>query len=469
MNAKINPFFFRRLPKSDGVVISNQLGSWKLLPDVNSVENLISGAELTEDAADLATSGFVAYEKAVGGEIYARAAESFLTRKYRNALGPPSLIMVVPTLRCDHRCSYCQVSRANINAAEKDITLNPADTAAFIDQVAAPLFKLEFQGGEPLLRLGWIASLTRELRKRRGKSFQVVICTALGPDISSEFIDWCLENDAQVSTSFDGFTDVHSSIRLHPTNAQTGVTILEKIQSLRDAGLPVSLVSTLTKKTIERGAVDYVKACVDAGVQRIYSRPLSEYGYAATTKSTLGYSTQQYLEFFNNLLDEQIARYGSNHPFSDDSISGLLERIYRPQSSNDVDSMSPAGYALSTCVINYDGLIFGSDEARMLFESTKAPSLPIGKLLESEWRPGGFNLHQQLLESSFIETNVHCETCAYQPFCGLDPVETMREQHGLIGEKPTLSQCQISLGTYDAIFERIKRGVLTEEMVKAWI
>ena len=63
-------------------------------------------------------------------------------------------LIIVPTLRCNLRCSYCQVSRADEKAKGYDWTPEIIDEfLKYVDQHAADNVKIEFQGGEPSLRL----------------------------------------------------------------------------------------------------------------------------------------------------------------------------------------------------------------------------------------------------------------------------------------------------------------------------
>src|SRR5438874_11556838 len=73
-----------------------------------------------------------------------RTKQSFLSKF-------TSLFMFVVTLRCDHSCPYCQVSRQSEDRAAYDMTEAAADRAVeFMFRTPSPTIKVEFQGGEPL-------------------------------------------------------------------------------------------------------------------------------------------------------------------------------------------------------------------------------------------------------------------------------------------------------------------------------
>src|SRR3954469_11461142 len=65
-----------------------------------------------------------------------------------------SYLMLVPTLRCNLSCSYCQVSRAQLNANGFDWTGDILSAAlSLMEKLPSDRIKIEFQGGEPLLRV----------------------------------------------------------------------------------------------------------------------------------------------------------------------------------------------------------------------------------------------------------------------------------------------------------------------------
>ena len=466
---KLHPFFFRKNPENGKIFISNQLGGWSFLRDETDLHTLIAAPSELSDLDRLQAKGFISGSD--GGDLYERAAESKMTHRFSRLREKPSLIMVVPTLRCDHNCRYCQVSRAPLSSSAHDIQLSPQAIADFIAAVAAPKFKLEIQGGEALLALDFIYALVSSLNKLRGEDFEVVLCTALGPSIDDRFIGWCHEEGIRLSVSFDGFVDLHSKFRIHSTKGDSATRFLEQKRKLEDAGLSdnISYVSTLTKEALERGPKDYIDSCLSLGIHRIYSRELSEYGFASSTKSNLGYRIEDYIKFMGSYLDELIAGFNSGEDFFDYTFSLYLTKLLAPDASGHMDALSPAGYATAGFLLNYDGRIFGSDEARMLYESTKNERLTIGKLRNKEFELQENGFHQRLLTESFLETSSICSTCAYLPFCGLDPIATLNQQGDLTGFKKELSQCQLTIGMLDLISDRLDSGALTREMVKSWI
>lgn len=461
-----NPFFFRRLPDSSKVFISNLLGEWNLIAGEQGLESLVEGIPDSRNIDQLIAQGFIntSIDEA---ENFERAAEHVLTKKFHTRLGKPSLIMVVPTLRCDHSCAYCQVSRAPIDSKNHELQTEPLDVAKAIHAIAAPGFKLEFQGGEPLLRIDYIRALVGHLREFRGRSFEVVIATALGPNLSESFLDWAQQETVSFSVSFDGIPSLHSKIRKSRIFDSYERTRNQLVR-LKEAGVDVGYVATLTKETIGHEPEDFIGECLSLGIDRIYSRPVQPYGFAGQTIANLGCPEDELFDFMERYFDAIIRLNREGVDFFDSGFGVYLENLFRPDHGRHVDLQSPAGYALSACIFNYDGLVYGSDESRMLVEKTKEKSLTLYDPRSSEGLQN-LNTHASLLANSFSECSPYCEQCAYQPFCGSDPIHHLYTQGDTLGFKPTSIFCRYTTFMYDLMIRKVADKSLSQNMVLKWL
>src|SRR3954470_7190505 len=123
------------------------------------------------------------------------------------------LHIFVVTLRCEHSCRYCQVSRQQTDKTEFDMTPEIANRAlemAF--RTPATSIKIEFQGGEPLLNFPLIRHITsgaKRLAAEFGKTVAFVIATNLAL-LDDQVLAFAAEHDVQFSTSIDGPADLHN-------------------------------------------------------------------------------------------------------------------------------------------------------------------------------------------------------------------------------------------------------------------
>lgn len=93
-----------------------------------------------------------------------------LATKYRTKShldGFTKLHLFVVTLRCDHSCHYCQVSRVSTNRTKYDMSEETASRAIdLMFRCPSPAVKVEFQGGESLLNFDLIRFIVEMVEAR---------------------------------------------------------------------------------------------------------------------------------------------------------------------------------------------------------------------------------------------------------------------------------------------------------------
>src|SRR5262245_1202267 len=105
------PFRFMRLPEfPDRILMTSEVGEHLFLSS-SQFDQLLDGRLTGDIAQDLEARHFIYRDdpslalRLLGAKL--RTRKSFLR-------GGPSLHIFVVTLRCDHACHYCQVSRRNV-------------------------------------------------------------------------------------------------------------------------------------------------------------------------------------------------------------------------------------------------------------------------------------------------------------------------------------------------------------------
>jgi sulfatase maturation enzyme AslB (radical SAM superfamily) len=129
------------------------------------------------------------------------------------------LHIFVVSLRCDHSCPYCQVSRQSEDKAAFDMTKEIADKALeFVFRSPSPAVKIEFQGGEPLLNfeiIKYVVTKAEEINQKQNRDLEFVIATTLSL-ITDEILEFCKEHSIILSSSLDGPEDLHNANRPRP-------------------------------------------------------------------------------------------------------------------------------------------------------------------------------------------------------------------------------------------------------------
>lgn len=464
------PFNFRQIPELDKWLITGPSGVFAFLESRDQLEAVIDGdfEFLTSDQVD----GLIAksiLSVASEREVRSRLLASQMATQLAKAVGKPSLFMIIPSLRCDHDCGYCQVSRVPKDRAGYDLDSERIDDILkVIAAVGSDRIKIEFQGGEPLLAFAFIQQFYERAQQALADvDASYVICTAGGP-LSEAFIDWAKGKKVDFSISLDGPESVH----LHNRPSRyfnTHKTTIGAIEQVRSA-LGFHRVNSLT--TISRHSLVYPKEIVDSyfdlNFPGIFLRPLSPFGFAAATQHRIGYDAAEYMTFYKEALNH-IIELNKERIFIEDTALIHLRRIFQPHSANYIDLQSPAGYVFGALVFNYDGRVFGSDEARMLWQSTQTNELVLGTVSDDPKSLVVGESAKRLLTSSFTWATPGCEDCAYQPYCGSDPLHHLATQGDSVGHKASSFFCQYQMAMFDLLFTLWETDMNARKVFQAWL
>ena len=130
--------------------------------------------------------------------------------RYRRLSEFTALHILVASLRCEHSCPYCQVSRQSSDKAAYDMSWETASLASIRLSGPRPrTSRSSSRGGEPLLNFDLIEEVVRAAQVRNemeGKNLGFVIATNLAL-LDDRVIDFCRVNDVYISTSLDGPAD----------------------------------------------------------------------------------------------------------------------------------------------------------------------------------------------------------------------------------------------------------------------
>jgi len=338
-----------------------------------------------------------------------------------------TLHMVVPTIRCNCRCLYCQVSsRADGTVGTADMS---ADTARKIVRTimegSADSIKVEFQGGEPLLRFDLIKLMIDEfavINCADQKVIQFVVCTNLTL-ITNDMLHFFRKHGVVISTSLDGERTMHDANRPMRGVGSSHDLLMAKLKCCRQI-LGEQSVSALL--TVTRNNLGQLRKVVDEyvrnGFSSIFIRPLNPFGAAIDNGMLDEYSAEDFVAAYLDVLEYilEINRQGSF--FVEEFAALLLQRILTPFPTGFVDLQSPTGATIQCALYNHDGNVYVSDEARMLAE-TGDMTYRMGNVHKHGFEDlFGSYMVRKLVRESCLEITPICTDCAYLPYCGSDPV-----------------------------------------------
>ena len=313
---------------------------------------------------------------------------------------------------------------------------------------------LEFQGGEPLLNFELIRYITEQaqMRAQAGqRNLRVVIATNLAL-LSQEILDYVRDHNIYLSTSLDGPEDLHNANRPRPGNDSYARLIRNLDWARSSLGQDrVSALMTTTRRSLGRHR-EIVDEYVRLGFGSIFLRRLSPYGFAVKTAGSIGYTNEQFLDFYTQALDYIVQLNLRGIYLEEAYAKTLLTKILTPFPVGYVDLQSPAGAGIGVVVYNYDGKVYASDEARMLAEMNDTTFL-LGDVHQHSYREifGGSKLVQMVSESC-VEAMPGCSDCAFQTYCGADPVFNYATQSDLVGVRPGNGFCQTNMTILKNLF-----------------
>jgi uncharacterized protein len=406
-----------------------------------------------------------------------------LATKYRTKrsflAGFTKLHIFVTTLRCEHSCHYCQVSRQSADRVAYDMSEETALRALdLMFRSPAQHLTLEFQGGEPLLNFDLIQFIVPRAKERAaalGKGLDIVIATNLAL-ATDEILYYCRDEGIDLSTSLDGPAFIHNANRPRP-GANSHELTVRNIQRARDI---VGIQHVAALMTTSRLSLDHPREIIDEYVRlnfrAIFLRSISPYGFALRTQAKTGYETERFLDFYRKGLAYIITLNRQGIDISEVYAKLILTKIMTPFPTHFVDLQSPAGAGISVAVYNYDGDVYASDESRMLAEMGDK-RFRLGNVHRDEYHAifGGERL-TRTTEASVVESLPGCAECAFQTYCGADPVFHYATQGDPVGHRPTSDFCRKNmtiirhlfslLATEDADLYRIFFAWLRERSVQ---
>jgi len=123
-----------------------------------------------------------------------------------------------------------------------------------------------------------------------------------------------------------------------------------------------------------------------------------------------------------------------------------------------VDLQSPSGAGISGAVYDYNGDVYPADEARMLAKMGNKKFL-MGNVVNDSYLDifAGKTL-QEIINKACVETLPGCAWCAFQPYCGADPIRNYSEQGDMIGHRPTNDFCKKHKMIFNFLFELIREN-----------
>lgn len=383
----------------------------------------------------------------------------------------PSLHIIVVTLRCNHKCLYCQVSSAGLKDYHLDMQIEMAEKIVdLIFQSPNPFLAIEFQGGEPLFNWPVVKFiidyvLKKNKQEKRDLELRLVSNFTL---LDEERKNYLFKKGVIFCSSLDGPEKLHNKNRIW-AGGNSYQTTVKGLKKLLKEYKKYYIYQPGALTTITKFSFPYWKEIIDEylklGVDSIFLRPLTPLGMAKRSWQRIGYSPDQFLKFYKKSLDyilELNLKKGLR--FREIVATNMVAKILTKQDPNYFELRSPCGAGIGQMLYNYNGDIYTCDEGRMLGEEI----FKIGNVLQDSYK--------NLISHPTVKTmclascldNLPCDHCAYKPYCGLCPILSYAESGNIFPQLANNSRCQINQGIFDYLFQKISENDKIKTILKKW-
>ena len=467
-NYYLMPIRFHRISDEKEVIV-NEVGDFLVYP-VGTFERIvkrqISKESDSEMYADLLANFFIS-EVQISPLIDVLATRYRTKKLFLNYF--TGLHIFVISLRCEHTCNYCQVSRVTQNKDRYDMSFDHIDLGIDIMfRSPNPHVTMEFQGGEALLafdKIKYAVEKAEKIALESGKGLTKVICTNLAI-VTIEILEYCKEHQILISTSLDGPKGVHDKNR-HKPHASSYDLAVKGLELSREilGHDQVSALMTTTKLSLDY-PVEIVDEYYNRGFGGVFLRNISPYGFALRTDNSK-YETDKFLEFYKKALDRILELNFQGVNFTEDLARIFLTKMLSPFNVGFVDLQSPAGLINGVIVFNYDGGVYATDESRMLAEQ-KDYTFKLGTLQNSYEKLFFGEKAQEISDVWANEALAGCSECAFQQYCGADPVHNYATQGSMYGYRPTSDFCRKNMEIIRYLFELMESDIRIRKIFEGW-
>lgn len=443
----ILPFYFKRVSENR-YLISNLLKKFQFV-NKNQLEQLCEN-KITEDLKQILTANkFWIEDKDLDSAVeYYRKINSGLF------FGTTLHIFVV-TLSCNLKCLYCQAEyKSNENTF---MSFETAERAVnFALQSPEKNLYFEFQGGEPLLNFKTIKHIIEYANKNCGNKNIKFSLVTNAQAMTEEILNYFAENKVRITFSVDGIKFIHDKNRPTKDNSSNFEKVtywLKRAQEIYPNKNFIRALPTVTKFTLAH-AKEFIDFYCKLGVEEISIRELSPFGRMSKNKFEIGYTAEEFLKFYRECMNYLIELNLAGKTNLRESFSKMiLQKISGKYTVNYPDLRSPCGAATGQIAYNWNGNIYTCDEGRMLANSGKN-DFQLGNVYKDSYKDClNSKTACAVCNAACLESNFSCESCVYNPVCGICPVYSFFTQNDFVGVPIKQERCEILRGIYEYLIE----------------
>ncbi|MFB6088258.1 MAG: SPASM domain-containing protein, partial [Candidatus Aenigmatarchaeota archaeon] len=196
------------------------------------------------------------------------------------------------------------------------------------------------------------------------------------------------------------------------------------------------------------------------GFENIWLRPMNIIGFAKEQWKEIGYSPEEFFDFYNKTLDYILNE--KNGQITELMATLISLKILGNKDPEMTDMMSPCGAGISQLLYDHKGNIYTCDEGKIFEEFN------LGNVKNSSWND--IFEHETLLSMIDVSSkkSLLCDRCEWEAFCGICPVNTYSSQGTIVSKLPMDFNCNLYGKVIENIFERLLFSINQREILENW-
>jgi len=195
----------------------------------------------------------------------------------------------------------------------------------------------------------------------------------------------------------------------------------------------------------------------------MWLRPLNNIGYAGDVWDKIGYTMDEFFEFWKESLDYIIQKNMKEGEDRAEMMTLLFtKKILSMRDPKMLDIMSPCGAGIGQLLYKYNGDIHTCDEGK-IFDEFK-----LGNVFEDSYSDILSNEKVISMIDVSSKQNYLCNNCEWEAFCGVCPVYTYASQGSIVSKLSMDDKCELYGRITEKIFEKILYSKEDREVLSTW-
>ena len=452
------PNYYRYKKMRDGYLVVTDQGTWIYLNEDN-FKKLQRGQVNGELYKLLVKKNILLNQKNILNAI------DMQRKRFEFMYSGVALHIIVPTLRCNHKCLYCHSSSRRMSEKEYDMKPETVKkTVEFILQCPNRAIKIEFQGGDSLANFELFKSIVEEAKNqnlKHGKTIKFSLVTNLTM-MKEEYLEWIQKENINICTSLDGPKDVHDSTRVYESGKGTYDDVTKWVKTMRKKGINVSALMVTSRKSLDKWK-EIIDEYLRLGLNGIQIKYLDKLGFADKEWEQIGYTIDEFIEFWKKSIDYIIELNKKGVKIKERFVELILKKVLTDKEPAFLDFRNPCGAVIGQLAYNYNGDIHSCDEGRG-YELFK-----VGNVFSDRYEEIFTKKDSKSIMAAAINETTLCDACIYKPYCGLCPVMTYAEQGNIIPKLATNFKCKISKMQFKYVFNKLLFDNEARKLLVSWI